>query len=817
MKKTTKIVIIATLALAVLAFFAYTSQASAAETCYRGVKIYMDYNSNLGKSIWTQGVGSSSGSSLQGFDSLGETQGYIDYLYNLGYTYSQCSSGSNIQPQQPQNQPQNYNSTCYKGAYIYYGFNSSVNKSVWTKGIGSSDVNSLQGYENDASAKDYIDYLYNLGYSYSQCAGGFPSPTTPTPSQQPQTQPQSQSESVLSTTCYNRVIIYFGYNPVVNGRIWTKGIGSNDPNSIQTYHDSEAEAKDYINYLYNLGYRYAQCGSEPTPQPQPQPQPQPVPAPAVYKPLVETLPTPDNGVNGANLKGTLLSLGGADYANVWFELYDNGQWVKIFNIAYAYQTVGNQTLYQTGAFNYFAPSATFARGNKYCYRAVAQNSAGTSFGNEQCFIVPKADPTPTPQPSVYLPVITTLDANNITRTSATMNCALENLGNDNFSSVWAEYKTDGFGQDISFSQTKYAPANVAISVENLFSNRTYYFRCVAKNSAGSSYGQWKSFTTQGYVENNERPAISTLNARNVSTRCATFYGNLENLGKYGSSNYPENYVWFEYGRNSGYGEKTSESSRASTGEFNSREICSLNEDTTYHFRACARNMAGTTCGNDVSFTTNRVYTDRVEDHSDLNLRIWVRNLSRGETYWSKSTNAKPYETLEFKVEVRNDGNVGENYVLVSNILPYQIKYSGKTVVNDQEGEYYSVNSIKINSVPAGINRYITFQAKVLSPNYFNYGANELTVYTNLDNGKSDTTKVYVYREDVAGATTVKTGLGSNIQDYILLPIFLALAALFIFRRHLAALFQRWDISVLNARESSAKMELQKKINRVLYK
>ena len=51
---------------------------------------------------------------------------------------------------------------CYKGVNINQSYNASVSKYVWTQGVGSSDQNSIQGYNSVSDAQSYINTLYNL-------------------------------------------------------------------------------------------------------------------------------------------------------------------------------------------------------------------------------------------------------------------------------------------------------------------------------------------------------------------------------------------------------------------------------------------------------------------------------------------------------------------------------------------------------------------------------------------------------------------------------------------------------------------------------
>ncbi|MDI6603179.1 MAG: hypothetical protein QME57_03645 [Patescibacteria group bacterium] len=61
-------------------------------------------------------------------------------------------------------------------------------------------------------------------------------------------------------------------------------------------------------------------------------------------------------------------------------------------------------------------------------------------------------------------------------------------------------------------------------------------------------------------------------------------------------------VWFQYGKTTSYGYETAHSSQSGTGVF-CATVYNLEPCTTYHYRAVAKNSAGTSYGEDKSFTT----------------------------------------------------------------------------------------------------------------------------------------------------------------------------------------------------------------------
>lgn len=136
------------------------------KTCYRKMWIYLTYNSQVGSSFWIKGFNPLNPNAATGFSNLPEAKNIVDILWQVGFTYNQCSENQ-AQPQPPGQSQQLWE--CYKGAKIYTSLNGKLGKSVWSQGVGSSDAYAQQGYETVAQVKGYVDLLSEFGYQYSQC------------------------------------------------------------------------------------------------------------------------------------------------------------------------------------------------------------------------------------------------------------------------------------------------------------------------------------------------------------------------------------------------------------------------------------------------------------------------------------------------------------------------------------------------------------------------------------------------------------------------------------------------------------------------
>jgi uncharacterized protein (TIGR02145 family) len=131
-------------------------------------------------------------------------------------------------------------------------------------------------------------------------------------------------------------------------------------------------------------------------------------------------------------------------------------------------------------------------------------------------------------------------------------------------------------------------------MEQLIPNTTYYVRAYATNSEGTGYGTEISFTTLGQAPSALDQSITKLTT-DTATISVTIIGfNLPTI------------VYFEYGTSVSYGHTVPADQSPVTGYYYtsvSKDIGGMAAATTYHIRTVAVNSAGTTYGDDITFTT----------------------------------------------------------------------------------------------------------------------------------------------------------------------------------------------------------------------
>ncbi len=227
----------------------------------------------------------------------------------------------------------------------------------------------------------------------------------------------------------------------------------------------------------------------------------------------------------------------------------------------------------------------------------------------------KSDPTNTPAltranwgmvmelPGLQ-PTVATNPATDITHNSATLNGQITDDGGEACDKRGFVYDTSPRGDpgDTAPADSEYADyieetdsfeiGAFTGALTSLARKTPYYVRAYAHNSAGYSYGDEVSFTTLAAI-----PTVSTNAATSVEATTATLNGTLEDDGGEACD------VRFQYGETSDYGIDTEwQSGKESVVAFE-QAITGLDTNKTYHFRAQARNSAGTANGADRTFKT----------------------------------------------------------------------------------------------------------------------------------------------------------------------------------------------------------------------
>lgn len=238
----------------------------------------------------------------------------------------------------------------------------------------------------------------------------------------------------------------------------------------------------------------------------------------------------------------------------------------------------------TGAFSSNLTGLTPA--TTYYYRAYATTSVTTSYGAEFSFTTLAVAPT-----------VTTLAATLVTGTDATLNGSV-NANNSPAATAFEYGLTTAYGTTVTAvpaAATGTSSTAISYALTGLTPNTTYHFRAVATNVAGSTPGNDLTFTTSAVV-----PSVTTDAASLITSSSATLNGTV-------NANNTATAVTFEYGTSVAYGTTVAASPASVSGTTATAVLFALSglePNTTYHYRAVGVNSAGTTNGNDISFTTS---------------------------------------------------------------------------------------------------------------------------------------------------------------------------------------------------------------------
>ena len=222
----------------------------------------------------------------------------------------------------------------------------------------------------------------------------------------------------------------------------------------------------------------------------------------------------------------------------------------------------------------------------YHFRIVATNTAGTRFGGDRTFttLAPTGPPVSITNPATLIAAF-----------SATLNASVDPHGLP--TSVHFQYGTTA-NYGLTTAPTNHSGntyVNISRGISGLAANTTYHFRVVSTNTAGTTFGADRTFTTLAATG---PPVVTTNSATNITATSATLNGSLNPHGLTTT-------VHFQYGTTTSYGRNTpTQTQTGNTYRNINANISGLTAGTTYHFRIVATNANGTRMGGDRTFTTH---------------------------------------------------------------------------------------------------------------------------------------------------------------------------------------------------------------------
>ncbi len=234
-----------------------------------------------------------------------------------------------------------------------------------------------------------------------------------------------------------------------------------------------------------------------------------------------------------------------------------------------------------------APIKALKDSTTYYFRIVATNAVDTSYGAAGSLTTQAAPPT-----------VETGVASSVAQTSATLSATV-NPNSETVSDCHFEYgQTTSYGFSmpcVTLPGSGNTAVGVSASIGALAPGTIYYYRIVATNPTGTSYGSAGSLTTQAAA-----PTVETGVASLVARASATLNATVSPNGA------PVTDCQFEYGTTVSYGSSVPCATPPGSGDAAVEVFASIEglaAGTTYDYRIVATNSVGTSYGLAATLTT----------------------------------------------------------------------------------------------------------------------------------------------------------------------------------------------------------------------
>jgi len=432
-------------------------------------------------------------------------------------------------------------------------------------------------------------------------------------------------------------------------------------------------------------------------------------------------------------------------------------------------TVNNKTPVTDSETSNFSAGVTgLTPSTKYYVKAYAIHADGTVYGNEVNFT--------TSAPSGTLPTLTTNAITAFTATSATLGGNITNAGTPEYSERGVVFYTE---QSPTTEHNKTVivegpvTGNFSTEVYDLMPNTQYYVRAYAINTAGTAYGNERSFTTSG-----SKPALTTLEATNISVTGATLGGNIIDTG---TPPYTEKGVCYSTSENPTIDHNKTPALGTGTGNFDI-SVSTLSPKTTYYVRAYAINAEGLAYGEQVSFTTQGILpTLTTNDVTDITTTTAILGgnitnvgitpyTERGAVY---ATTQNPTVT-DMKIEAAGTGSETGNFTVEASGLSPNTTYYVRAYAINSEGPVYgaqvSFTTLGPPVLTTSVVTKIAYTTASLGGNITHVGAPEYSergvCYATSQSPTIDNNKTIVPGTETGSFSIEVNNLMSNTTYYV---------------------------------------------------
>ncbi|MCU0660475.1 MAG: hypothetical protein MUD00_02575 [Candidatus Pacebacteria bacterium] len=428
---------------------------------------------------------------------------------------------------------------------------------------------------------------------------------------------------------------------------------------------------------------------------------------SVQAPIVSTVTAGNIANTQAQLNGTYNANGTA--STIWFEYGPTvalGQSTSIQNVAA--NTSGNFNNTITG----------LAANSTYYFRAVGQNSFGTAYGTTLSFTTTNTNSSSSSgggSGGSAVADVSTLNATAITDNKVTLEGTF--YSNDLATTTWFEFSTNerdvinnnarAVGRQ---NQQTVAYGDFDYTVDDLTPGTTYYFRAVAENTRGISYGTIKSFTTAGTsLENSSDFSALTSLATGISFTSATLNGIIKNDRNEAIQGY------FEYGTsaNSLVNSTNMKSLGSNETLAMSDAVFGLAQDTFYYFRAVAESSNGISRGDIRIFKTlGGVVSTETGPVTPVTTVVASNSAFVTVSIESQSEEVASGDAINYTVRYKNTSGFDLASTAIEVTFPNEVEFN-----NTSDGQFDAVRNtlvVNVGTLPANVEGKITIDATVLS-------------------------------------------------------------------------------------------------------
>lgn len=383
-----------------------------------------------------------------------------------------------------------------------------------------------------------------------------------------------------------------------------------------------------------------------------------------------------------------------------------------------------------------------------------------------CHIYRKHD---IPIPSYFIgthvsaPSVTTNAAENVSYTAATGSGNITNTNSENASERGFAYSstnsTPTTADSTVFQPGSFGTGVYTLSLTGLDSNKLYYIRAYAINSAGTGYGTTEQFTTL-----NASPSVTTNAVANISYTTATLSGSISATGSsvvergfyYATSSTQDVHL----------GTKTSQTGTFGTGNYTA-SVSSLNDNQLYSVKAYASNSSGITTGSKVEFTT-LAYTPEISLITPNDTTFYTQTPALEFSGTIGNTNDLHYEieiladeglillavSLSGSIHVYNPNDF--SLIQSSSEKPHGINYR---MCVDSDNYIYIIS----NNTTGGIIKYeySDMETPIVSASVSNFALEVENTGSFIYTGGTSTSKRFKSTFSTSGSSAA---YGGNIQD-----------------------------------------------------